>query len=115
MGEGEGEIRREPQTSEDDFGPFLEALGEEVVVQRKFLGLLQNELADIAGCCRRTVVLLETGRRMPAVAKLWELARALDLEFSELMDLARQRMEAASASAPISYRSPTAVVAGSLQ
>jgi transcriptional regulator with XRE-family HTH domain len=109
---GPSEIRRAPsgagvQVDEDDHGPFKTALGEEVVAQRKELGLTQAALAKAASCARQTLHLLETGVRMPSTQLLCRIAAALDLELADLVAWATERM-----SAPIPPRSGAEQIAG---
>lgn len=107
---GQQVIRRAPQAAEVDaeeddgeqIGPFLIALGDEVVAQRGFVEMSQATLAERSKCARRTLSLLEQGRRMPATLILWRIARALDLELTDLMEMATERL---SGDAPIPHRS----------
>lgn len=108
--QGSSGIRRAPQAvqvDEDDTSTFAAALGEEVVAQRKELGLTQAALARAASCARQTLHLLETGVRMPSAALLCRIAAALHLELADLVAWATDRM-----SAPISHRSDAELAVG---
>lgn len=50
---------------------------ERVVVRRKELGLTQEALARLAGLSHSTVIMLESGRKVPNVNTLAKVALAL--------------------------------------
>lgn len=115
MGETGSMVRRAPQAvqvDEDGLGPLTSALGEEIRAQRAFLGLTQRALAEAARVARQTLLDLEAGRRLPGVQLLVRIALALELELTDLITMATDRMEAAADAArellaPITHRSVT--------
>jgi transcriptional regulator with XRE-family HTH domain len=64
---------------------LVQLLGENVRRQRKAKGLSQEELALDAGMKRSYLSDLERGTRNPSVRAVERLAKALDLEPSELL------------------------------
>ena len=64
--------RQEKLTPEQAFGRVLART-------RRDRCLSQEKLADLSGCSRSYVSLLETGRYSPSLALLLDLARALDV------------------------------------
>ena len=63
----------------------LLALGREIRRHRKPAGISQEELADRAGLHRNYIGFLERGERNPRVKTLFQVARALDMRFAELV------------------------------
>jgi len=70
---------------------LLRRLGERLRAAREREGLSLAELARRAGLARRTVTEIEAGRANPTATRLVDLARALDREPAELLDLAAAR------------------------
>lgn len=84
------------------------AIGAAVQEQRLWLGWSQSRLAEVAGVDEGTVSRLECGRYLqPSLKTVRKIAAALELETSELLQLAEERMEESSEEAadPISPRS----------
>lgn len=63
------------------------ALGQKIRTLRTEKGLSQQQLADILFVTRKTISNWESGIRMPDVAMLSRLAKALGIETSELLDV----------------------------
>ena len=83
------------ETAGQDFGRVLKARREE-------LGLTRRELVDASGLSYPYVSQLETGSRLPSHRSLARLARALQLEPTELggRDHVRRGVDAATAARP---------------
>ncbi len=65
--------------------PFLRALGRELRLQRKAMGLSQEGLAEGAGLHRNFVGLLERGERNPTILTLRSLTTVLQMSVSSLL------------------------------
>ena len=80
----------------------LGALPEKLKQARKQQGLSLEAVAEISGVSKSMVSQIERGVSSPTVATLWNLTRALGVEFSGLLDSAgsaRNRIEILSAGA----------------
>jgi transcriptional regulator with XRE-family HTH domain len=63
-----------------DQGWFFAQIAEQVVKQRKALGLSQKELADLTDTTQSAIARLESGGRPPRIDTLLRIAEALDCE-----------------------------------
>lgn len=70
---------------------LLRDLGRRLRSLRDEAGLSVSELARLAGLSRRHLTEIEAGRANPSATRLVDLARALDREPAELLDLAAAR------------------------
>ncbi len=76
--------------------PIEKRLGQKVAESRLAAGLTQAELAERVGVATETISRLERGAAVPSVARLEDIATALDLDLSELFtfrprDTSRER------------------------
>jgi len=78
--------------AEQTFGRLLRRLH----LERK---LTQQRLADLSGCDRGYVGLLERGVNSPSLSMLFQLAGALDLKPSSLLALVEAELDASAPSA----------------
>jgi transcriptional regulator with XRE-family HTH domain len=62
---------------------FTCSLGKKVASIRKSKGITQTRLADIASLDRMTIALIETGKKNPSMATIYQLSLALKVEPSE--------------------------------
>lgn len=60
-------------------------VGRNVLRIRKNRGLTQEALAEISGFSQQYISGLEKGQRNPTVITLYELSRALDVDFIDLL------------------------------
>ena len=65
---------------------FRRRLGRRLCVQRHYLGISQQEVADRAGVTRNQVSALERAAQRPDAWRLREIARALDTTLGWLLD-----------------------------
>jgi transcriptional regulator with XRE-family HTH domain len=80
-------VRRNSSTIEQSFGQLLRR-------QRSAKGISQEELAHLSGLHRTYVSQIERGLKSPSLGTLSALAKALELEISEMVrDLSRSRTE----------------------
>ena len=63
-----------------DQGWFFAQIAEQVVKERKALGLSQKELAELTGTTQSAIARLESGGRPPRIDTLLRIAEALDCE-----------------------------------
>ncbi|HVB44185.1 MAG TPA: helix-turn-helix domain-containing protein [Streptosporangiaceae bacterium] len=63
-----------------------DTLGDRLRTKRRESSLTQEELAHISGVSQVMIVKIEQGRRQPRLPVLFELANALDIPLSELID-----------------------------
>ena len=63
-----------------DQGWFFAQVAEQVVKERKALGLSQKELAELTGTTQSAIARLESGGRPPRIDTLLRIAEALDCE-----------------------------------
>lgn len=68
-------------------GPAERAFGRVLRQLRRAGGLSQERLAEVSGCDRSYISLLERGINSPSLSTLFRLARALDLTPSALLGL----------------------------
>jgi len=64
---------------------FYRKLGESIRKQRKKRGLSQDALARLVGLTRTSLTNIESGRQHPPVHTFCEIAKQLEVEFSELL------------------------------
>jgi DNA-binding XRE family transcriptional regulator len=57
----------------------IEEMGKSLRVRREMLGLLQPQLAAIAGISTRTIQLVEAGKANPSIKTILQLTTALGL------------------------------------
>lgn len=62
---------------------FAITLGKKIAIIRKAKGFTQTRLAEIAGFDRMTIALIETGKKNPSMATIYQLSLALSVEPSE--------------------------------
>ncbi len=77
---------RGPHKNEESRKAFLENLGRRVAACRQARQLSQRELASSAGISQDAVSRFELGSRTPTVGTLFDLAQALGLDVSSLVD-----------------------------
>lgn len=65
---------------------FLIELGKHIVSIRKKKGLTQSDLAHLCFKERQSIERVENGKTNPTAFYLHELAKALDIPLSELLD-----------------------------
>lgn len=53
--------------------------------QRKHLGLSQEELADVAGCHRTYIGMIERSEINVTITNLYKIAKALNINVTELL------------------------------
>jgi len=70
--------------------PLLGALGRDVRRRRKARGLSRRRLAEVTGISERFLADIEAGRANPSVARLLQIARALETEPSALLRAAEE-------------------------
>ncbi len=58
----------------------LKNIGEEIRKRRKMLGIIQPELADIAGVSLRSLIDIENGTGNPTLVQIMKLLDALGLK-----------------------------------
>ncbi len=63
-------------------GWFFAQIAEQVVAQRRALGLSQVELAELCGTTQSAIARLESGGRPPRIDTLLRVANALDCNLS---------------------------------
>ena len=63
-----------------DQGWFFAQVAEQVIKERKALGLSQKELAELTGTTQSAIARLESGGRPPRIDTLLRIAEALDCE-----------------------------------
>jgi len=66
---------------------LLKKLGEHLVALRKKQNLSQSDLARLTGKDRQNIRRLEKGLINPSIFHLYEIAKALNIEVSDLVDL----------------------------
>lgn len=66
-----------------DKDDFSNRLGKKIAIIRKAKGFTQTRLAEIAGFDRMTIALIETGKKNPSMATIYQLSLALSVEPSE--------------------------------
>lgn len=59
--------------------------GKILLKHRLQAGLSQEAVADAASLHRTYIGMIESGRRLPTVLSAWQLARSLEVPFSDLM------------------------------
>lgn len=62
----------------------LKALGLNIKFARMRKGISQEELAELVDTSRTTISFIETARQNPTVLKVIDIAKALDIDISEL-------------------------------
>ena len=72
-----------------DQGWFFAQVAEQVIKERKALGLSQKELAELTGTTQSAIARLERGGRPPRIDTLLRIADALDCEL--VVDLKPRR------------------------
>lgn len=60
----------------------LKKIGEEIKNRRKMLGIIQPELADIAGVSLRSLIEIENGTGNPTVIQIMKVLDALGLKIN---------------------------------
>jgi transcriptional regulator with XRE-family HTH domain len=73
-------------TPEEAFGEVLQQL-------RRQRRLSQEKLADVSGCHRTYISLLERGQHSPSMSILFALGEALDLTPSQLLALVEEHLQ----------------------
>jgi transcriptional regulator with XRE-family HTH domain len=63
-----------------DQGWFFAQVADQVIKERKALGLSQKELAELTGTTQSAIARLESGGRPPRIDTLLRIAEALDCE-----------------------------------
>ena len=63
---------------------ILLKLGHIIKYARNKKGISQEELADVSGISKSTIATLECGRVNPTFTKLYQLAKALDIDMGVL-------------------------------
>jgi transcriptional regulator with XRE-family HTH domain len=66
---------------------FLKKLGKQIVAVRKQQGISQSELARLCGKDRGSIYKVEEGVFNPSIFYLLQLAKALKVKLSELVDV----------------------------
>ena len=65
---------------------FLQKLGANIVRIRKSKGINQSELANLCFKERQSIERVENAKTNPTIFYLYEIAQALEVSLSELMD-----------------------------
>ena len=65
-----------------DQGWFFAQVAEQVIKERKALGLSQKELAELTGTTQSAIARLESGGRPPRIDTLLGIAEALDCDLT---------------------------------
>jgi len=76
-------------SDEDRPGPYLRELGRTITAERERQGMTQENLAEACGAHLNTVSLIERGNNT-TIGMLWWISRALDIDPSDLLDLAER-------------------------
>ena len=71
---------------------LTKALGEVVREQRRSRGLSQENFGELVGIHRTYVGMVERGEKNITLTNLVRISRALDLQASELLSLAEERL-----------------------
>ena len=71
---------------------ITKTLGEAIRDHRRFKGLSQEELGEIAGMHRTYVGMVERGEKNITLANLVKVSQALDITASELLRQAEERL-----------------------
>ncbi len=71
----------------------VEAFGEVLRDLRKQKGLSQEKLAELANLHDRHISFIERNLRTPSIIVVFQLAKALEMEASELIMLVEKRMK----------------------
>ena len=66
---------------------FLKKLGKRIANERKKHGHTQEEFAELSGVERSSLSRIESGGVNSTINKLRQIAKALDIEISELVDV----------------------------
>ena len=74
----------------DTVDAILDALPLRLKEARKAQGLSLDAVANLSGVSRSMVSQIERGESSPTIATLWNLTRALNVDFAGLMDEAQQ-------------------------
>lgn len=57
---------------------------------RTGLGLRQEDLADVVGVSRQTIISIENGRYNPSLELAWRLSRALGVSIEDLFEFEKE-------------------------
>jgi transcriptional regulator with XRE-family HTH domain len=66
---------------------LLKKIGEHIIALREKQGLSQSDLARLTGKDRQNIHRLEKGLMNPSIFQLFEIAKALQVNLSDLVDL----------------------------
>ena len=70
---------------------ILQALPQRLKEARKAQGLSLDAISNLSGVSRSMVSQIERGESSPTIATLWNLTRALNVDFAGLMDQGRDK------------------------
>lgn len=88
--------RRSSQHDEPGYSPaFAKALGREIKVMRTDLGIERREFAERAGISYSYITEIENGNKPPSSSVLEDIASALGMRMSQLIQAAEERMDKA--------------------
>ena len=88
--------RRSSRHNEPGYSPaFAEALGHEIKVMRTDLGIERREFAERAGISYSYITEIENGNKPPSSSVLEDIASALGMRMSQLIQAAEERMDTA--------------------
>jgi transcriptional regulator with XRE-family HTH domain len=88
--------RRSSQHDPSRYSPaFAKALGHEIKVMRTDLGIERRESAERAGISYSYITEIENGNKPPSSSVLEDIASALGMRMSQLIQAAEQRMDTA--------------------
>ena len=88
--------RRSSQHDEPGYSPaFAKALGREIKVMRTDQGIERREFAERAGISYSYITEIENGNKPPSSSVLEDIASALGMRMSQLIQAAEERMDTA--------------------
>ena len=73
----------------DDFSSLSKKIGKKIKLERIKRDISQENLALDAGLDRNTIWKIESGRVSPTIDSLEKIAKALNIDFSVLMDVSK--------------------------
>ena len=65
---------------------FLEKLGLNIKLERVRKRLTQEDLAELVGCDRSYISLVERGKQNPSITKFIKISKALEVEIKAFLD-----------------------------
>jgi len=65
---------------------FLEKLGLNIKLERVRKRLTQEDLAELVGCDRSYISLIERGLQAPSIVKIVRISKALDVDIKVLLN-----------------------------